>query len=101
LLTDSKSDENSWFIANILKYLLLFKKLDLDYLTVYTHALRQSAYNPVERSIAFLSEKLTGIELNAFIYNNHLENVNGKVTIMDEDVGHRNFKHVGKRLCKL
>src|SRR5438034_2959269 len=38
LLTDGRPDENPRFLANILKYLLLFKKLDLDYLTVRTHA---------------------------------------------------------------
>ncbi|GES99622.1 hypothetical protein GLOIN_2v1766467 [Rhizophagus clarus] len=34
LLTDGGPDENPRFLANITKYLLLFKKLDLDYLTV-------------------------------------------------------------------
>ncbi|EXX70343.1 hypothetical protein RirG_088310 [Rhizophagus irregularis DAOM 197198w] len=34
LLTDGGPDENPQFLANIMKYLLLFKKLDLDYLTV-------------------------------------------------------------------
>ena len=37
LLTDGGPDENSRFLANILKYLLIFKKLDLDYFTVQTH----------------------------------------------------------------
>ncbi|CAB4461237.1 unnamed protein product [Rhizophagus irregularis] len=41
---------------------------DLDYLTVRTHAPGQSAYNPVERSMASLSGKLAGVELNAFTY---------------------------------
>ena len=48
LLTDGRSDENSRFLANIMKYLLIFKKLDLDYLTVRTHTPGQLAYNPVE-----------------------------------------------------
>ncbi|CAB4491755.1 unnamed protein product [Rhizophagus irregularis] len=34
LLTDSEPDKNPQFFANILKYLLIFKKLDLDYLTI-------------------------------------------------------------------
>ncbi len=34
LLTDGEPDENPRFLANILKYMLIFKKLDLDYLTV-------------------------------------------------------------------
>ncbi|CAB4478205.1 unnamed protein product [Rhizophagus irregularis] len=52
LLTDGGPDKNPQFLANIMKYALLFKKLDLDYLTVRTHAPEQSAYNLVERSMA-------------------------------------------------
>ncbi len=36
LLTDGGPDENPQFLANIWKYMLIFKKLDLDYLTVRT-----------------------------------------------------------------
>ncbi|CAB4493678.1 unnamed protein product [Rhizophagus irregularis] len=78
LLTDGGPDENPRFLANILKYLLIFKKLDLDYLSVKTHAPGQSAYNPVERNMASLSGKLAGIVLNAFNYGNHLGNINGQ-----------------------
>lgn len=42
LLTDGGPDENPRFLANISKYLLFFKKFDLDYLTVRTHAPGQS-----------------------------------------------------------
>ena len=101
LLTDGGPDENPRFLANISKYLLLFKKLDLDYLTVRTHASGQSAYNPVERSMASLSSKLASIVLNAFNYSNHLGNADGQVTVIDEDLGRRNFKHAGDHLCKL
>ena len=48
ILTDGGPDENPRFLANILKYVLIFKKLDLDYLTIRTYAPGQSAYNPVE-----------------------------------------------------
>ncbi|CAB4495187.1 hypothetical protein RhiirA5_438012 [Rhizophagus irregularis] len=34
LLTNGGPDKNFQFLANIMKYALLFKKLDLDYLTV-------------------------------------------------------------------
>uniref|UniRef100_U9UWA1 C2H2-type domain-containing protein n=2 Tax=Rhizophagus irregularis TaxID=588596 RepID=U9UWA1_RHIID len=101
LLTDGGPDENPRFLANISKYLLLFKKLDLDYLTVRTHAPGQSTYNPVERNIASLSGKLASIELDAFAHGKHLGSINGKVTIVDEDLGHRNFRHAGERLCEL
>ena len=101
LLTDGGPDENPQFLANILKYMLIFKKLKLDYLTVRTHAPGQSAYNPVERSMSSLSGKLAGIVLNVFNYRNHLGNVNGQVSIVDEELGYRNFKHVGEHLCEL
>ena len=41
LLTDGGPDENPRFLANILKYVLFFKKLDLDYLTVRTLAFKK------------------------------------------------------------
>ena len=101
LLTDGRPDENPQFLANILKYLLLFKKHDLDYLTVQTHASGQSAYNLVERSMSTLSDKLVGIELDAFVFSKHLESIDRKVSIKDKDLAHRNFKHVGEHLCEL
>lgn len=101
LLTDGGPDENPRFLANILKYLLIFKELDLDYLTVRTHAPGQSAYNPVERSMASLSGKLAGIVLNAFNYGKHLSNVNGQTAVVDEELGRKNFKHAGEHLCEL
>ena len=101
LLTDGGPDENPRYLANILKYLLIFKELDLDYLTVRTHAPGQSAYNPVERSMASLSGKLAGIVLNAFNYGKHLSNVNGQTSVVDEELGRKNFKHAGEHLCEL
>jgi hypothetical protein len=65
-LTDGGPNENLWFIANISKYLLLFKKLDLNYLTVRTYVPEQSVYNLVERSMVSLSGKLARIELDTF-----------------------------------
>jgi hypothetical protein len=99
LLTDGGPDENSRYLANILKYLLIFKELDLDYLTVRTHASDQSTYNPVERSMASLSGKLAGIVLNAFNFGKHLSNVNGQTSVVDE--GRKNFKYASEHLCKL
>ncbi|CAB4422746.1 unnamed protein product [Rhizophagus irregularis] len=101
LLTDGRPDKNPQFLANIMKYVLLFKKLDLDYLTVRTHAPGQSAYNPVERSMASLSGKLAGIVFNAFNYGNHLGNMNGQSTIIDEELARKNFKHAGDHLCEI
>jgi hypothetical protein len=101
LLTDGEPDENPWHLANISKYLLIFKELDLNYLSVRTHAPEQSAYNPVERSMSSLSGKLAGIVLNAFNYGKHLSNKNGQVTIVDKELERKNFKHAGEHLCEL
>ncbi len=51
--------------------------------------------------MASLSSKLFSIVLNAFNYGNHLGNVNGQVTIIDKDLGYRNFKHAADHLCEL
>ncbi len=48
-----------------------------------------------------LSSKLAGIELNAFTYGKHLESINGKVTIVNEELGCHNFKHVKEHLYEL
>ena len=101
MLTDGGPDENPRFLANISKYLLLFKKLDLDYLTIRTHAPGQSAYNPVERGMASLSGRLAGIELDAFAYGNHLGSIDGKVNIINKGLGRQNFRHAGEHLCEL
>jgi len=59
-------------------YCQFFQKFDLDYLTVQTHALRQSKYNSVKRGMATLSEKLAGITLLIDHFRIHL-NTQGKV----------------------
>ncbi|CAG8470119.1 9288_t:CDS:2, partial [Scutellospora calospora] len=49
LLVDRKPDENLRHLKNIKSYCLLFRKFNLDYLTIRTYASGQSKYNPVER----------------------------------------------------
>ena len=48
-----------------------------------------------------LFEKLAGIELDAFSYSKHFGSINGNVTIVDENLGRRNFRYAGERLCDL
>ncbi|PKY33509.1 hypothetical protein RhiirB3_394862 [Rhizophagus irregularis] len=48
--------------------------------------------------MASLSEKLAGIELNAFTYGNHLGSVEGKITIVDRNLRRNNFRHAGERV---
>ena len=78
LLVDGGPDENPRHMKNIIEYCKLFRSLNLDYLTVRTHAPGQSAYNPVERSMASLSTKLAGITLPVDKFGSHLDS-QGKV----------------------
>jgi hypothetical protein len=55
----------------------------LDYLTVRTHAPGQSAYNPIEQSMASLSEKLAGITLPIGEFGSH---INSQGNVIDEEL---------------
>ena len=98
LLVDGGPDENPKHLKNIVKYCNLFRFLDLDYSTVRTHALGQSAYNPVERSMASLSGKLAGITLPLDEYRTHL---NSQDNVVNEELARRNFEFSGERLCEI
>ena len=98
LLVDGGPDENPRHMKNIIEYCKLFRSLNLDYLTVRTHAPGQSAYNPVERSMASLSTKLAGITLPVDKFGSHLDS-QGKV--VDDELARRNFEFSGKSLCDL
>src|SRR5260363_120645 len=71
LLVDSGLDENPKHLKNIIEYCHLFRELNLNYLSVRTHALYQSAYNLVECSMCTLSEKLARIELPVDRFGSH------------------------------
>ncbi|GBC26323.2 hypothetical protein GLOIN_2v1870260 [Rhizophagus irregularis DAOM 181602=DAOM 197198] len=98
LLVDGGPDENPKHMKNIIQYAHLFRSLDLDYLTVRTHAPGQSAYNPVERSMASLSEKLAGITLPIEEFGSHL---NSQGNVIDEELARRNFEYSGNKLCDI
>jgi hypothetical protein len=98
LLVDGGPDENPKHMKNIIQYAHLFRSLDLDYLTVRTHAPGQSAYNPVERSMASLSEKLAGVTLPIDKFGSHL---NSQGNVIDEELARRNFKYSGEKLCDI
>ncbi|CAG8569541.1 15189_t:CDS:2 [Cetraspora pellucida] len=74
------------------------KALDLDYLTICTHAPYQSAYNSVKRSMAFLSEKLTGITLPIDEYGVHLDS---QKNVVNKELAQYNFEFSENRLCEL
>ncbi|EXX58145.1 hypothetical protein GLOIN_2v1783204 [Rhizophagus irregularis DAOM 181602=DAOM 197198] len=77
LLVNGGPDEDPRHLKNIKNYCQLFRKFDLDYLTVRTYAPGQSKYNPVERGMATLSGKLAGITLLVDHFESHL-NTQGK-----------------------
>src|SRR6266536_3038762 len=86
LLVDGGPDENPKHMKNIIQYAHLFRALDLDYLTIRTHAPGQSAYNPVERSIASLSAKLASITLLIGEFGLHL---NSQGNVIDEELAQK------------
>jgi len=63
LLVNGESNKNLKHLKNIKTYCHLFWKFNLDYLTIRIHALEQFKYNPVERNMVILSDKLVGIIL--------------------------------------
>src|SRR6185295_18457448 len=89
---------NPKHMKNIIQYAHLFRSLDLDYLTVRTHAPGQSAYNPVERSMASLSAKLAGITLPVGKFGSHL---NSQGSVINEELARQNFEYSGKKLCDI
>ncbi|CAB4437126.1 unnamed protein product [Rhizophagus irregularis] len=98
LLVDGGPDENPRHLKNIKTYCQLFRKFDLDYLTVRTHAPGQSKYNPVERGMETLSGKLAGITLPIDHFGSHL-NTQGKV--IDPELALQNFWYAGESLCDI
>jgi hypothetical protein len=95
LLTDGGPDENPRHMKNVEKFCDFFKEMNLDYLSVRTHAPGQSAYNPVERSMSGLSGSLVGVVLPHDHYGNHLKS-NG--TVIDVDLAKSNFRHAAEML---
>src|SRR6266498_3912665 len=98
LLVDGGPDKNPRHLKNIKVYCQLFKKFDLDYLSVRTHAPGQSKYNPVERGMAMLSGKLAGVILLIDHFGKHLDS-QGKV--MNPELAAQNFQYAGEILCDL
>jgi hypothetical protein len=72
LLVDGGPDENPKHLKNIKSYCQLFRKFDLDFLSVRAHAPGQSKYNPVERGMTTLSGKLAGITLPIDYFGTYL-----------------------------
>jgi hypothetical protein len=65
---------------------------------VNRHASGQSAYNPVERSMATLSQKLAGITLTIDNYSSYL---NSQVQVNDSELAKKNFRYASEALYTL
>jgi hypothetical protein len=98
LLVDGGPDENPRHMKNIYQYCRMFRAFDLDYLSIRTHAPGQSAYNPVERSMSTLSQKLAGITLPINKFGSHL---NSQGQVVDSELAMKNFRYAGEILCTL
>jgi hypothetical protein len=85
-------------MKNIYQYCRMFRAFDLDYLSIRTHASGQSAYNPVERSMATFSQKLAGITLPIDNYSSYL---NSQGQVNDSELAKKNFRYTGETLYTL
>ena len=61
LLADGGPDFTPMSVVNMLFFYRLFKKLNLDFLSISTYAARYSAFNPIEHAWSPLSNKLAGV----------------------------------------
>ncbi|CAG8568014.1 12107_t:CDS:2 [Cetraspora pellucida] len=98
LLVDDGPDENPRHLKNIESYCKIFKKFDLDYLSIRTHAPGQSKYNPVEKGIATLSSKLAGVVLPIDHFGKHFDS-QGRV--INNELANKNFHYAGSMLSDI
>ncbi|CAI2196578.1 10679_t:CDS:1, partial [Funneliformis geosporum] len=70
----------------------------IDYLFIRTHASGQLAYNPIEHSIAMLSQKLAGITLPIDKHGSHF---NSQGQVVNLELAMKNMHYAGKALCAL
>ena len=96
LLVNGGSDKNPYHMKNIFQYCRMFCAFDLDYLSIRTHASGQLAYNPVERSMATLSQKLADITLPIDKHDSYL---NSQGQIIDLELIIKNFCYADEALC--
>ncbi|CAG8833440.1 46089_t:CDS:2, partial [Gigaspora margarita] len=98
LLVNGGPDENPRHFKNIQSYCKLFRKFNVDYLTICMHAPKQFKYNPIERGMFTLSGKLARIILPINHFGNHFDS-QGKT--IDTELATQNFCHAGTILCDI
>ena len=65
LMSDGGPDFTPISVLNSIYFYRLFKRLDLDFLSVFTYAARYSAFNYIEHLWAPLSDKLSSVVLSS------------------------------------
>ena len=98
LSEDGGPDENPRYPKVIAHGVECFRKHDLDALFVITNAPGRSAFNRVERRMAPLSRKLSGVILPHDHFGSHLNSA-GKT--VDSDLEFINFQYAGKVLTEI
>lgn len=98
ILCDGGPDQNPRFQKTLATSWATFRHYNLDYIVICCNAAGRSAFNPVERTMAPLSRKLSGVILPHDTYGTHL--TDGGVTI-DENLELKNFNHAGGTLAQL
>lgn len=98
MLTDGGPDENPRYHKVIKSAITHFKNHDLDAIFMATNAPGRSAFNPVERRMAPLSQMTSGVILQEDHFGSHLDD-QGKT--IDDDLEKKNFKHAGETLGQL
>ncbi|CAF0905681.1 unnamed protein product [Didymodactylos carnosus] len=71
-------------VVEIFLILVLYGRINLDVLIINSYAANDSKYNPVERTLSYLSKQLTSVVLNRKISNKTSEqdNLDNAVTIL-------------------
>ncbi|PKC01864.1 hypothetical protein RhiirA5_402651 [Rhizophagus irregularis] len=96
ILVNGGPDKNPRHMKNIYQYCRIFRAFDLDYLSIRTHTSGQSSYNPVERSMATLSQKLAGITLLINKYGSHL-NSQGQIRVLTLELAGKRIRETIER----
>ena len=65
ILSDGGPDFSPNSVLNSIFFFRLFKRFDLDLLSIFTYAARYSAFNPIEHLWSILSNKLSGVVFNS------------------------------------
>lgn len=95
---DGGPDENPRYQKVIKAAVHHFSRHDLDALFIATNAPGRSAFNRVERKMAFLSNELSGLILPYDTYGSHL---NEKAETIDPVLEKQNFEFAGNTLAEI